>query len=101
VCLTVAQTGQGVAELDATIARHLEHLAGRGGLARRRRHRLAERIDALVDGRARGRMLERVPTARREEILTRVEARQATPAEAARIIFAEAWPDAPAGSEKR
>jgi putative protein kinase ArgK-like GTPase of G3E family len=97
----VAQSGQGVAELEATIARHLAHLEARGGLARRRRHRLAERVDALVAGRTRAHSMSRVPQARRDEILDRVEARELPPAEAARIIFDEAWPEAaPSGSAK-
>jgi len=93
VCLTVASTGQGVEELDATIARHLEHLAARGSLAGRRRRRLAERIDAHVAARLDVRFRARVPGARREEILARVEERRMTPSDAARTLFDEAWPD--------
>jgi LAO/AO transport system kinase len=93
VVLTVAQDGPGVEELEATIARHLDHLAGRGGLARRRRRRLAERIESLVAARARARSLVRVPADRREAILDRVESRTLTPAAAARMIFDEAWPE--------
>jgi len=93
VCLTTAQTGQGVEELAATLAKHFEHLAGRGGLARRRRRRLAERIGAHVSARMHTRYLVRVPQARRDEILVRVEERRMTPSDAARTLFDEAWPD--------
>lgn len=99
VCLTVAQSGQGVAELDATMTRHLEHLVARGSLAARRRLRLAERIDAHVEAKARARFRARVPAARRDVILARVEARTMTPAEAARTMFDEAWPAGPAAAE--
>ena len=92
VVLTIAQDGTGVAELVATLARHVEHLAAQGLLARRRRRRLGERIDTLIEARARARYHARVPEGRREEILSRVESRALTPAEAARILFEEAWP---------
>ena len=92
VVLTVAQDGTGVEALEQTIARHVAHLEARGGLARRRRHRLAERVEALVAAKARARSLERVPQARRDEVLDRVESRTLTPAEAARVLFDEAWP---------
>jgi len=92
VVLTVAQDGTGVEALEQTIDRHVSHLEARGGLARRRRHRLAERVEALVAARARARSLERVPQARRDEVLDRVESRTLTPAEAARVLFDEAWP---------
>lgn len=94
VCLTVAQTGQGVEELDATLARHFDHLAARGGLVTRRRRRLAERIDAHVSTRMGARYFARVPQERRDEILVRVEERRLTPSDAARTLFDEAWPDA-------
>jgi LAO/AO transport system kinase len=93
VVLTVASEGKGVPELVATIARHVAHLGEKGLLARRRRRRLGERIEALVEGRARGRYHARVPEARREELLSQVERRTLTPAAAARTLFEEAWPD--------
>lgn len=99
VCLTVAQSGQGIAELEATMARHLAHLEAGGGLAARRRTRLAERIDAHVEGKARARFRARIPEARRAEILARVEARAMTPADAARTMFDEAWPAGPAATQ--
>jgi len=92
VVLTVAQTGDGVAQLVATLARHLEHLAAQGLLARRRRKRLAERIDARVEAHARAHYHARVPVARREEILSLVERRAMTPADAAHTLYDEAWP---------
>jgi LAO/AO transport system kinase len=93
--LTVAQDGTGVPELTATIGRHVAFLAGQGLLERRRRRRLGERIEALVEARARTRYHGKVPAARREGILSQVEGRSLTPAEAARILYEEAWPEGP------
>jgi LAO/AO transport system kinase len=100
VVLTVAQTGDGVAELVATIAKHVDFLTTRGLLSRRRRRRLGERIDGLVQDRSRVRYRSRVTESRREEILSRVEQREITPAEGARILYHEAWPEA-AGTEAK
>jgi LAO/AO transport system kinase len=98
VLLTVAQDGTGVPELLATVARHLAHLAAAGLLARRRRRRLAERIAALLETRARAHYHARVAEARRNEILSQVEARVLTPADAARTLYDEAWPDSEGGT---
>ena len=92
VVLTAAQDGSGVPELAAPLARHLAHLSDAGLLARRRRRRLAERIAALIEGRARAHYLERVSAERRNAILAQVEARALTPADAARLLYDEAWP---------
>ena len=94
VVLTIASEGTGVPALVETIGRHVAYLAERGQLARRRRRRLAERIEALIDARARARYRQRVPETRREEILSEVERRALTPAAAARILFEETWPEA-------
>jgi LAO/AO transport system kinase len=95
VVLTVAQDGTGVPELVTTLARHVTFLTEQGVLERRRRRRLGERIEALVEARARARYHGQVPRARREEILSQVESRALTPAEAARILYEEAWPQGP------
>jgi len=92
VVLTVAQDGTGVPELVATLGRHVTFLTEQGLLERRRRRRLGERIEALVEARARVRYHGKVPAARREEILSQVETRALTPAEAAKILYEEAWP---------
>jgi len=95
VVLTVAQDGTGVPELVATLGRHVTFLTEQGLLERRRRRRLGERIEALVEARARVRYHGQVPAARREEILSQVETRALTPAEAAKILYEEAWPQGP------
>ncbi len=93
VVLTVAQTGEGLPELVATIAKHVEFLLVNGLLDRRRRRRLGERIEDLVRARSHSHYRARVPEARRDAILTRVERREITPAEGARILHEEAWPE--------
>ena len=49
VLMTVASTGDGVAELVAALDRHNEYLAGSGKLAERRKRRLAARTRAVVN----------------------------------------------------
>ncbi len=95
VVLTVAQDGTGVAELVLTLGRHVEFLGAQNLLERRRRRRLGERIEALIEARARARYHGRVPEAKREEILSQVERRALTPADAARMLFDLAWPEGP------
>jgi LAO/AO transport system kinase len=94
VVLTAAQSGDGVEALEQTLVKHMAFLREHGLLRTRRRRRLAERIDARVQARAHHHYRVRVPEARRDEILTQVEERRLTPAEAARILHDEAWPDA-------
>jgi LAO/AO transport system kinase len=101
VVLTIAQDGTGIPELVTTLARHVDHLAAKGLLARRRRRRLGERIEAQIEARSQSRYHARVPEARREEILSRVESRSLTPAEAARILFEEAWPPEGPGKDRK
>ncbi len=94
VLLTVAQNGQGMPELAQAIAKHVAHLGTEGRLERRRRTRLRERIEALIQARARADFESRVSPERRESVLSEVERRALTPAEAARILHDEAWPEA-------
>jgi LAO/AO transport system kinase len=49
VLKTVAQSGEGVAELAAALDRHRAYLEESGTLARRRQARLSERVRAVVD----------------------------------------------------
>jgi LAO/AO transport system kinase len=49
VLKTVAQSGEGVAELAATLDRHRVYLQESGTLAERRRARLADRVRAVVE----------------------------------------------------
>jgi LAO/AO transport system kinase len=49
VLKTVAQSGEGVDELTATLDRHAVYLSESGELSRRRRRRLGERVRGVVD----------------------------------------------------
>jgi LAO/AO transport system kinase len=51
VLRTVAQSGEGIVELTATLDRHRDHLRESGELSRRRQARLAERVRAVVERR--------------------------------------------------
>jgi putative protein kinase ArgK-like GTPase of G3E family len=93
VVLTSAQTGRGVDDLEAQIARHLAHLTERGLLRERRRRRMRARVTDLVRSRAVHRLGERIPEARWNEVLESLEARRRTPFQAAAALWEEAWPE--------
>ena len=93
VLLTVARTGDGVAELAAQVERHLEHLRAHALLAARRRLRLHARVSELVYQRATRRLRARVDAARWETILNALEERRLSPHQAAAALWQEAWPD--------
>jgi LAO/AO transport system kinase len=93
VVLTAANQGKGVDDLVEQIARHLAHLNEQGLLRERRRRRLRARVIDLVRARAVGRLIERVPEARWNEILGSLEARRRTPHQAAALLWEEAWPE--------
>src|SRR5262249_26866889 len=93
VVLTAANLGRGVDDLLGQIARHLAHLNERGLLRERRRRRLRAGVMDLVRARAVGRLLERVPEVRWNEILTSLESRRRTPHQAAAQLWQEAWPE--------
>ena len=48
IVATVAQTGEGVDELWATVGAHIDHLAATGELERRRRRRLEDEMEAVL-----------------------------------------------------
>ena len=61
VLLTTASLGEGVHEVVEAFEEHLEHLKRHGGLARRRRHRLEQRLNDLMRARLWGEFCARVP----------------------------------------
>ena len=93
VVLTAANQGRGVDDLVEQIARHLAHLNQQGLLRERRRRRLKARVVDLVRAHAVGRLMERVPDARWNEMLGSLEARRRTPHQAAALLWEEAWPE--------
>jgi len=83
VLLTTASAGEGVAELVDAIEAHLEHLARGGGLERRRRGRLEQRLHDLMRERLWGEFRARVPERRWETSLDGLMAHRLTPHQAA------------------
>ncbi|HUK63171.1 MAG TPA: methylmalonyl Co-A mutase-associated GTPase MeaB [Dongiaceae bacterium] len=83
VLLTVASLGKGVTELADAFEEHLRHLTASGGLDRRRRHRLEQRLEDLVRERLWHEYLSRVPASRRDESLAALTERRLTPHQAA------------------
>ncbi len=86
VLLTVATLGEGVGALVDAIQDHLAHLARRGGLDRRRRQRLEQRLHGLVGDRLWSAFRARVPAARWNESVDDLAAHRVTPHEAARRL---------------
>ncbi|HWK88959.1 MAG TPA: methylmalonyl Co-A mutase-associated GTPase MeaB [Longimicrobium sp.] len=90
VLKTVAQTGDGIAELAATLDRHRAWLEASGELSRRRRARLAERVRAVVERRFQRLAWLRGPGERiLAESLPALEAGEASPYAVADRIIAE------------
>jgi LAO/AO transport system kinase len=83
VLMTVASLGKGITELADAFEDHLRHLTASGGLERRRRHRLEQRLDDLVRERLWHEYLSRVPVSRRDESLAALTERRLTPHQAA------------------
>jgi len=86
VLLTTASRGEGVGELVDRLEEHLEHLGARGGLQRRRRQRLEQRLHALVGDHLWNRFRARVPRERWDENVDALARRRITPHEAARRL---------------
>src|SRR5690606_5439284 len=90
VLKTIAETGDGVPELAATLDRHRDWLAGSGELAGRRRERLAERVrEEVARSVQRSVWVERGGADALRRALPDLEAGRLTPYEvAARILDA-------------
>jgi LAO/AO transport system kinase len=84
---TVATTGEGIPELAAEIARHVEHLRQSGDWAARERSRLRSELDALLREALFARFREQVKETRYEEALERVFRRSLAPGEAVKILL--------------
>ena len=86
VLLTVASNGEGVGELVAGFEAHFEHLRARGGLERRRRQRLEQRLHDLVGDHLWNQFRARVPESRWNQSVDALAGRRLTPHEAARRL---------------
>ena len=83
VLLTTASLGEGVHEVVEAFEEHLEHLKRGGGLERRRRRRLEQRLHDLLRERLWGEFRARVPHARWEASVDGMMDHRLTPHQAA------------------
>jgi LAO/AO transport system kinase len=83
VLMTVASQGTGVDEVVSEFERHLQHLQSDGGLDRRRRQRLEQRLDGLIRGELWRDYRARVPETARREAIDALMSRRRTPHQAA------------------
>jgi LAO/AO transport system kinase len=89
VQMTVASQDRGVDALVDRFEEHLRFLREHGGLAERRRQRLAQRLEDLVLDLLWGRFQDRVGDAERDAVLEQVVARTLTPRQAAARLAGE------------
>ena len=90
VLQTVATTGQGVAELAATVARHGDYLRQSGAWATRERARSRDAIEHLLREQFIAQLAAVVSPAERAELITAVAERRLDPYTAADRLFAAA-----------
>ena len=83
VLLTTASRGEGVREVVEQFEAHLQHLAGRGELERRRRRRLEQRLLELLRERLWGEFRSRVPDQQWAASVEALVSRRLTPHQAA------------------
>jgi LAO/AO transport system kinase len=88
VLQTVASLGQGVGELADRLEEHLEFLKSEGGLDRRRRQRVAQRLESLLRDRLWGAFRRRMTDAAWHETLEALAAHRLTPHQAAERLSA-------------
>jgi LAO/AO transport system kinase len=86
VLLTVAVRGEGVGDLAERLEQHFAHLNDHGGLQRRRRQRLEQRLHDLVGDRLWDAFRARVPASRWAENVDALAAHRINPHEAARRL---------------
>ncbi len=87
---TIATTGQGVAELAATIAQHGDYLRASGGWAARERARSRDEIEHLLRDRFIDHLAAALPAGERDALIAAVAARRLDPYTAADRLFAGA-----------
>ena len=87
VLLTTASLGAGIAEVVAAFERHLEYLRDTGGLARRRRRRLEQRLADLLRAQMWQDFRARVPEGAWQEALAGLAERRWTPHQASRRLM--------------
>lgn len=84
---TVATEGQGITELAASIAKHVEYLTQSGDWAVRERARLEVELDVLIHEELVNRFRQDVSQIQYESVLEKIIQRELSPGEAARILL--------------
>jgi LAO/AO transport system kinase len=87
VLLTVASQGRGISELVDEFERHLGFLTAQGGLERRRRHRLEQRLHELLRLQLWDEFRARVPAAEWRDVIAAMAGRTLTPHQAAERLI--------------
>ena len=85
--LTVASRGTGIDEVVSQLEAHFEFLRARGGLERRRRHRLEQRLEDLLRAELWEEFTRRVGGEARREVVDRMAHRRLTPRQAVRRLL--------------
>jgi GTPase len=98
VLLTVAAQGGGVPELADAFEEHFAYLEREGGLVRRRRRRLEQRLDDLLRAQLWEEFRSRVPESSWRDCVSDLADRRITPHQAAERMMALASAGAPARS---
>ncbi len=99
VLLTVASAGTGVSEVVERIEEHLAFLESQGGLDRRRRKRLEQRLDELMRARLWSDFRERVGPGSWDACVAELADRRLTPHQAAERLIALAAARDPIGAD--
>jgi LAO/AO transport system kinase len=85
---TVASRGEGIAELDAALQKHLAYIKTSGELDRRNRERVRIRVNTLLKEKFMGRLIgETVTEADYEKVLEDVLAKRSNPHDAAEAVL--------------
>lgn len=92
VLLTTASKGEGVSEVVDAFEGHLAFLRERGGLERRRRHRLEQHLRDLLRDRLWGAFYRRIPEQEWRDVVKALAARELTPYQAAERLSAPGSP---------
>ena len=101
VLLAIASQGDGVVEVVEAFEAHLEHLRQGGGLERRRRRRIEQRLHDLLRERLWGEFRSRVPEAQWARSVDALMERRITPHEAAGRLAKQApYPGANGGGSR-
>ena len=87
VLKTVANTGEGVADVVAELERHRAYLADSGELVRRDHDRITAELDHLLRALLLRRLLDRVPAEALQAVVAKVVAREEAPWEAVKTLM--------------